>query len=109
MVQKMSELKARFELARQNLATVLEQSDGEAVHHVAAADRELSKIFQQILDARLTSNEERVARIEFLLNEIVGASEQDGLVCTLAEKALGDVLAAFGTHREMNDAVSEAS
>ena len=109
MAQKMSELKARFELARRNVAALLEQGEGAPVEAIVAADRELSEAFSQVLDATLMSNEERVARIEFLLQEIVSVSDRDGLVSALAEKAIDDVRRAYGQSSEIDGVVSEAS
>lgn len=80
MAQVMRELLARFESARQKLAKVLEQADGDNTSPIIAADRELSSVFSEVLDAELSSNEERVVRIEFLLKEIMAASDRDGLV-----------------------------
>lgn len=109
MAQKMSELKARFELARRNVASLLEQGEGVPVDALAAADRELSEAFSHVLEAKLFSNEERVARIEFLLQEIVSVSDRDGLVSALAEKAIDDVRQAYGKSAEIGGVVSEAS
>jgi len=95
MAQVMGELLACFETARQNLAKALEQSDGEGSAGIVAADRELSTAFAQILDADLISNDDRITRIEFLLKEIMSASDRDGLVCTMAKKAMVDVKEAM--------------
>ena len=108
MPQVMSELLARFESSRQHLAAQLEQTEGDNTTDIVAADRELSAVFSQILAADLSSNEERIARIEFLLREIMQASDSDGLVCTMAEKAIGDVKEAL-TVRPVLSAVTSDS
>ena len=98
MAQVMSELLARFEVAREKLTRALEQAEGDNVVTIVAADRELSDVFSQILEADLVSNEDRAARIEFMLNEIMAASDRDGLVCSMAKKALGDVQTALAQY-----------
>ena len=91
MAQVMGELLARFESAHAKLAATLEQSEGDASGSIIAGDRQLADVFGQILEARLPNDDDRTVRIEFLLKEIMAASDRDGLVCTLAEKAMGDV------------------
>lgn len=106
MAQAMSELLARFETARQNLAKALEQSEGEGAVGIVAADREMSDAFAQILNADLISNDDRHTRIEFLLKEIMSASDRDGLVCTMAEKAMADVKMALAGSQSIRSVAS---
>ncbi len=91
MTQSIGELIARFELARQKLETALEQSDSDVGNLVVEADREVSEVFSQILNADLSSTVDYAYRMEFLLNEIITASDRDDFVCTLAERAMADM------------------
>ena len=106
MAQAMSELLARFETARQNLAKALEQGDVDGTSGIVVADREMSAAFAQILDADVISNSDRATRIEFLLKEIMSASDRDGLVCTMAEKAMADVKMALAGNQTINSVAS---
>ena len=90
MTQGISELIARFESARQNLSNVLEQGEAESAADIATADRELSTVFSQIMDAELLDREDCALRVEFLLNEIMVASDSDGLITQLAQQAILD-------------------
>ena len=106
MAQVMSEMLARFETARQNLAKALEQGEVDGTASIIAAARELSDAFAQIVDADLIGNDDRIIRIEFLLKEIMSASDRDGLVCTMAEQAMADVKRALTGNQTINSVAS---
>ena len=106
MAQAMGELLARFETARQNLATALEQGEVDGNAGIIAADQELSAAFAQILGADLIGNDDRITRIEFLLKEIMSASDRDGLVCTMAKKAMVDVKEAMAAGQAIDSVAS---
>ena len=109
MAQGISELIARFELARHKLAYVLEQGEAEAGGAILEADRELSTAFSQIMEAKLSRKEECAQRIEFLLDEITVASERDSLIRTLAELAVVDMKQAISAAELEQKPVSAAS
>jgi len=109
MAQSMGELIARFELARQNLAAVLEKDEADTANSILAADRELSTVFALILDAQPGSKEDCAKRIEFLLNEIVVASDDDGLIKTLSEQAMADMKQALSSVVSPQNVVPVAS
>ena len=109
MTQSISELIARFELARRNLSAVLEQGETESGTDIVTADRELSTVFSQIMDAELLSREDCALRVEFLLNEIIVASDSDGLIGTLAEQAIQDMKQAVSQSEPIRKPISAAS
>ena len=116
LAQNVSELATLFDLARQNLASILEHGD-DADHLITEADQEMSRVFCQLLTANLTSDDERLKRVDFLLNEIVGACDRDELVCHLSEQITLDLCDARAAHQvaekeeseESDDAESRAS
>ncbi len=109
MAQSISELIARFESARQSLAIVLEQGDPDAGNLVLIADRELSTVFSEILGLQIHSKDDRLRRIEFLLNEIILASDRDGLIQKLVDQTRLDMKQALSLSAPLPSAVSEAS
>ena len=109
MTQGISELTARFESARRNLSKVLEGGETESGADIAAADRELSTVFSQIMDAELLNREECALRVEFLLNEIIVASDCDGLISLLAEQAIRDMEQAVSQTEPVDKPIPAAS
>ncbi len=102
MAQRIGEVIARFEVARRKLDTALAQSDMDGGNLVVTVDREVSEVFSQILDADLCCQDERAHRIEFLLNEIIAASDRDSFICTLAERAIADMKQAISPDDQLD-------
>ena len=109
MTQSISELIARFVSAREKLSAVLEQGDSECGPDIVAADHELSSVFSQIMDAELLSREDCALRVEFLLKEIIVASDSDGLIDMLAEQAMLDMKQAVSKANVIQKPISAAS
>ena len=109
MTQSMSERIARFVSAREKLSAVLEQGDTEGEPDIVAADHELSTVFSQIMDAELVSPEDCALRVEFLLKEIIVASDSDGLIDMLAEQAILDMKQAVSKADVIHKPISAAS
>ncbi|MEP1206314.1 MAG: hypothetical protein ABJM29_17165 [Rhizobiaceae bacterium] len=109
MAQGIGELIARFESARHNLTSALEQGDAESGGAILEADRELTSVFSQIMEVELSGKEECAQRIEFLLSEITIASDRDSLIRTLAEQAIVDVKQAIASAVPEPKPVSAAS